>query len=139
VLPKEVALQEAEKRGLDLVEIAPEVNPPVAKILDFSKFLYDEKKKKSSSKSKKSELKELRFGPNTGESDMKRHAERSREFIEDGDQVRLTVQMRGRENLHPELAFEKLDEVIEALSDAAKPEQEPKRMGSRISVTLVKK
>ncbi|MDC0449111.1 translation initiation factor IF-3 [bacterium] len=139
VLTKQQALDAAKERDLDLVLIAPKVKPPVAKILDFSKFLYDEKKKKSGSKAKKSELKELRFGPNTGEGDMKRHTERARGFLEEGHRVKLTVQMRGRENIYPNLAFEKITGLADKLSDIAKLEGVPKRLGRMVTCVIVRK
>jgi translation initiation factor IF-3 len=132
-------VQAAKKQGLDLVLIAPNSNPPVAKILDFSKFLYEEKKKKSGSKGKKSELKELKFGPNTGEGDILRYIDRAKEFIGDANRVKVNVIMRGRQQMYPELAFEKLDRIIGELSEIAKSEAEPKRQGNSVFVILVPK
>lgn len=119
--------------------ISPNAEPPVAKILDFSKFLYEEKKKRSGSKGKKSELKELRFGPNTGDGDIQRHITRGREFIDEGDRVKFNVVMRGREQMFPELAFEKLNRIIDELSEIAKPEAEPKKQGNSTYVIMVPK
>ena len=121
---------------MDLVLIAPNSEPPVAKILEFSKFLYEEKKKKSGSKGKKSELKELRFGPTTGEGDIKRHIERSKGFINDGNRVKISVVLKGRANLYPELAFAKLNRIVEELSEVAKPEADVKRLGGTIFVVF---
>ena len=141
VLSKEDALKIAVRKDLDLVIIAEKANPPVAKVLDFKKFLYQERKKASSAKakSKKSELKELRFGPSTGEEDVRIRVERAKEFFEEGNRVKLTVILRGREKAHPELGYEKINEVVKNLEDVAKPEKEPTKIGGNISVTLVSK
>ena len=138
VLSKEEALRAARERGLDLVLIAPEINPPVAKILDFSKFLYEEKKKKSSSKAKKSKLKEIRFGQAADKGEIDRYTDQAREFIEDGHRVKITVRMRGRQNLHPEIAIEKVDAIADAIEDVAKAEGRPKRIGNRVEAILVR-
>ena len=141
MISKSEALRVANERGLDLVLISPDSNPPVAKILDFSKFLYQERKKKSSAKakSKKSELKEIKLGPSTGEGDVKRQIDRSREFIEEGNRVKVTVTMRGRENLYPDIAIEKIRRFEVELGDIAKLENEPKRTGRMIWTVFVAK
>ena len=140
-MQKKDALKLAQEKGLDLVVIAQNAKPPVAKILDFKKFLYQERKKASSAKAKsrKSELKELRFGPSTGEEDVRTRTERARKFLEDKNRVKLTVKLRGREREHPELGVEKLQGVVKALEDIAKPEGEPKKIGGTISMVLVAK
>ena len=141
VLPTQEALKLAREKELDLVLIAPAINPPVAKILEFNKFLYEERKKKSAAKtkSKKSELKELRFGPTTDEGDVSRLIYRAKEFIEDGNRVKISVVLRGRENLYPEIGFEKIKRVESDLSQIAKTESEPKKMGNTISMVFVRK
>lgn len=135
------ALDEAHKRNLDLVVIAEGANPPVAKILDFKKFLYDESKKASAAKagSKKSELKELRFGPTIGKGDVDNRIKRAKEFIEENNQVRVTVQMRGRQNAYPEVAFEKIQMITEGLEDVARLESEPKHKGNMVVATYIPK
>lgn len=141
VVKKEDAIQKAREKDLDLVLIAEKANPPVAKILDFKKFLYEEKKKASEAKagSKKSELKELRLSPSIGEGDLENRIERAKEFLENNNQVRITLRMRGREALHPEIAMEKVETVIKALDEIARTESDPKRQGNQITVTFVKK
>ncbi len=139
VLSKDEAVKEARSRELDLVLIGPNAEPPVAKILDFSKFLYEEKKKKVGSKGKKSELKEFRLGPTTGEGDVQRIVLRCRGFIKDGNRVKISVVLRGRENLYPNLAFEKVNKIINDLSDVARPEAEPKQLGGTIFAVIVPK
>ncbi len=141
VITTEKALQEAKARGLDLVLIANESQPPVAKILDFNKFLYQENKKKSASKakSKKSELKEVRIGPSVGAGDVQRYLTRAIEWLNDGNRVKVTVSMRGRENLFPDKGFEKIDQFIKGLEEVAKPEDSAKHIGNMISVVFITK
>jgi len=112
----------------------------VAKILDFKKFLYEQNKKAQQIKagSKKSELKEFKFGPTIDDGDLNTRIERSRGFIKEGNRVKITVQMKGRENAYPKLAEEKIEIVIKALADVAKPEGSIERKGTQLSVTLVK-
>ncbi len=128
------ALDLARSKELDLLLVAPNAQPPVAKIVEFSKFLYEERKKASAAKakSKKSELKELRFGPSTGEGDINRYTDRASEFLSDGNRVKVTVRMRGREGMFPEVAFQKLKKVEEGLKEVGKVEAPPKRVGQMV-------
>lgn len=128
------ALDLARSKELDLLLVAPNAQPPVAKIVEFSKFLYDERKKASAAKakSKKSELKELRFGPSTDGGDIKRYTDRASEFLSDGNRVKVTVRMRGREGMFPEVAFQKLKKVEEGLKEVGKVEAPPKRVGQMV-------
>ena len=141
VLPTKEALIEAHKRNLDLVVISESTNPPIAKILDFNKFLYEESKKASAAKakSKKSELKEFKFGPHIDAGDLNTRIERSKGFLLDGNRVRITVQLRGREKAFPEVAFEKLAKFTAALEDIARVEEEAKLIGGEIKTTFIKK
>ncbi len=126
---------------MDLVLVVPNANPPVAKIVEFSKFLYEERKKASNAKAKsrKTDVKEFRLGPTTGEGDIQRFVKRAKEFIEDGDKVKITVKMRGREVMFPEVAFDKIKKIEKELVEVAKLESEPKRMGNMISGIFVGK
>ncbi|GIW69644.1 MAG: translation initiation factor IF-3 [Patescibacteria group bacterium] len=132
MLDTERALRIARDKELDLLLVAPNAQPPVAKIVDYAKFLYDERKKLSAAraKSKKSELKELRFGPSTDEGDINRYINRAKEFLADGNRVKITVKMRGREMMFPEVAFEQLKKVERGLAEDGKIESPAKRMGS---------
>ena len=98
VVKTKEALDRAKEEELDLVLIVPNANPPVAKIVDFKKFLYEERKKASTAraKSKKADIKEFWLSPSTGEGDIQRFIKRAREFILDGNKVKITVKMRGR-------------------------------------------
>ncbi len=135
------ALALARQKELDLVLITESADPPIAKILDFNKFLYDENKKSSQikAKSKKSKVKEFRIGPNIADAEIEMRAKRTAEFLADGNKVKVTVQLRGRQKMHPELGFEKIDKFIEYTKDFAKTEDAVKQMGNQITVTLLKK
>jgi translation initiation factor IF-3 len=135
------ALKLAFDRQLDLLLIAPNVTPPVAKIVNFNKYLYDENRKERASKAKvkKSEVKELRLTPMTSEGDIERFANRAKEFLEDGNKVKISVKMRGRQMAHPEVAREKLGKVTELLTEVAKMEDEPRLMGGILSAVFLKK
>ena len=131
----------AVSKNLDLLLIAPNIAPPVARIVDFNKFLYDENRKEraNKAKSKKSEIKELRLTPMTDEGDIKRFIKRGLEFLSEGDKVKISVKMRGRQMAHPEVAREKLAKVQAGLVEKAKLESEPKVMGNVISAVFVLK
>ena len=128
------AIETARREDLDLVLVVPNANPPVAKIIEFSKFLYEERKKASTAKakSKKTEIKEFWLGPTTGDGDIQRFVKRAREFIDDGDKVKITVKMRGREAMFPEVAYDQIKKIEKQLSDIAKMESEPKRIGNMV-------
>lgn len=134
VISKFEALKKAKEAGLDLVEIAPNAKPPVAKIIDFKKFLYQEEKKKREEKkrSKVSETKEVRLGPFMSDNDLQVMIKRSRDFLEDGDKVRLVLKFAGRQITHPEFGHKILDRVITSLSDISKVEKEKKLEGKQM-------
>lgn len=138
VLQKFEALQKARQLGLDLVEIAPLAKPPVAKIIDFNKFLYQQEKKKreEKKKSKISETKEIRLGPFMDDHDLRVMIRRGREFLEEGDKVRLVVKFVGRQIIHPEFGREILDKVVLSLSDISKMERDPRFEGKQLITML---
>lgn len=138
ILPKYEALNKARELGLDLVEIAPLANPPVAKIIDFKKFLYQEEKKKREEKrkSKSSETKEVRLGPFMDDHDLDVRVRRVREFLSNNDKVRLVVRFKGRQITHPEFGRELINKVIKTLSDTARVEREPHFEGKQL-ITLI--
>jgi translation initiation factor IF-3 len=140
VMKTSEALRMAQEQDMDLVVIAEKANPPVAKVLDYNKFLYEERKKASAAKakSKKSELKEFVFGPTIDGGDLNVRIERAKEFIEDGNRVKITVKLKGRENEHPEVGFAKIDRFIEELKEVARTESAPARQGNMLTVTFVK-
>ncbi len=125
------AVAKAREMGLDLVEIAPGGKPPVCKIIDYGKFLYEEKKKKQESKKKQVTVtvKEIKFRPGTDDHDYSYRAKRALEWIEDGDKVRATIAFRGREMAHRELGRVILERLAEELSEVAEIEVAPKMEG----------
>jgi len=138
ILSKFEALEAARSQGLDLVEIAPMAKPPVAKIVDFKKFLYQEEKKKreEKKKTKASETKEVRLGPFMSENDLGVMIRRAREFLENGDKVRLVVFFSGRQITHPEFGHKVLDKTIADLSDISKVERERRLEGRKLIVLV---
>lgn len=130
------ALKLAREQNLDLVEVAPNTQPPVVRILDFKKYQFERKQQGKKGKAKASGTKELRFGPNIGPNDLQIRIGRAREFLSDGNKVKLTVQFKGREISHPEIGFDKIGKIIKALSNVAKVSQEPKRKGRFIHAVL---
>ncbi|MEK7450426.1 MAG: translation initiation factor IF-3 [Patescibacteria group bacterium] len=138
VLSKFEALTKARQEGLDLVEVAPMAKPPVAKIIDFKKFIYQEakKKKEEKKKSKVSETKELRLGPFMNDHDLQVVIRRSREFLEDNDKVRLVLKFMGRQIAHPEFGKEVMQKVIAAVLDVSKVDREAHFEGPQL-ITLL--
>jgi len=138
ILSRFDALQKARKLGLDLVEIAPNAKPPVAKIIDFKKFLYQEEKKKKEEKkkSKASETKELRLGPFMNDHDLMVVLRKAQEFLGDGNKVKFVVKFAGRQITHPEFGERILEKTIEYLSDISKIERE-KHFEGRQLITIL--
>lgn len=138
ILSKAEALQRAKDEGLDLVEVASQAKPPVAKIIDFKKFLYQEEKKKREEKrkAKVSETKEIRLGPFMSDNDLQVMIRRGREFIEDGDKVKLVLKFRGRQITHPEFGKEIVNKTIVALNDVSKVDREAHFEGNQLIALL---
>jgi translation initiation factor IF-3 len=114
------AVRMAQEKGLDLVEIAPQANPPVCRILDYGKYKFELEKKTRESKKKQKlvKMKEIRMQPKIEEHDLQFKAKHVREFLDDGNKVKVTVRFRGRELAHTELGKEVLDDVLELLEDS---------------------
>lgn len=137
ILTKQAALDKAKEAELDLVEIAPNAKPPVAKIVDFQKFKYEESKKERGSKGKtEGSLKELWLSPRIAEHDLKVRLDRTAEFLAEGHKVKLTVKFKGREMSHPELGHKVLNKTLLLLAEKAAVEREPKFEGRKLSVIL---
>jgi len=141
VMETRKALQLAEEQELDVVVITENANPPVAKLVDFNKFLYAERKKQSDAKgkSKQTELKELRLSTTISEGDVKQRVNRAVEFLDEGNVVKVSLMMKGRQAMFPQVAQEKIAQFIKLLEPYAKVESATKRMGNTLSVTFVKK
>ncbi|MBI3984642.1 MAG: translation initiation factor IF-3 [Candidatus Levybacteria bacterium] len=138
VLDKAKALDLAKKQMLDLVEIAPKATPPVAKIIDFKKFLYQEEKKKreEKKKAKTSDTKEVRLGPFMSDNDLSVMVKRARDFLESGDKVRLVVFFSGRQITHPQFGHQIMDKALVMLSDISKVDRERKLEGRKLIVLV---
>lgn len=125
------AVQKAREMGLDLVEISPMAKPPVCKIIDYGKFLYEAKKKAHEAKKKQVnvQVKEIKFRPGTDDHDYNYRMEHAREWLDDGDKVRAAIAFRGREMTHRELGAKILKRLTEDLADIADVEVAPKMEG----------
>lgn len=138
IVPIEKALEIAESYALDLVEVAPDAKPPVCKIIDFGKFMYEKKKKEKEAKKKQHtvQVKELRFRPNTDDHDLEFKTRHAREFLEGGDKVKATVQFRGRDMLYTDRGKELLLDLAEELQDVSEIESKPNMEGRRMIMML---
>ena len=138
IVSVEKALQIAESFNMDLVEVAPNAKPPVCKVIDFGKFMYEKKKKEKEAKKKQHtiQVKELRFRPTTDDHDLEFKTRHAREFLEDGDKVKATVQFRGRDMLYTEQGEELLNNLAEELDDVSKIESKPTMEGRRMIMIL---
>jgi translation initiation factor IF-3 len=125
ILPRREALRLAEERNLDLVEVAPNADPPVVKFMDFGKYQYEKaKREREARKSRKEiEVKEIRLRPKTGEHDLNFKIRKARDFLESGAKVKIRIRFRGREITHPEVARKLLDRFAEELKDVSMVEQ----------------
>lgn len=138
VVPIDKAQKMARDADLDLVEVAPGADPPVCRIMDFGKFLYErEKKEREAKKSQtKIEIKEIRLRPKTNIHHRHFKTQDARRWLEDGMKVRVSIRFRGREIIHPEVALEDLKEIAEELYDISTVEQAPSLEGKMMGMTL---
>jgi len=138
VLTKEEALRLAQEADLDLVEISPNADPPVAKIIDFGKFNYQRTKQlqKNKRNAKVQELKQMRYGLKIGEHDLQVKNGKVKQFLESGNKVRITVVYRGRELAHKEIGYTLLDRIVEQLGEGVVKEHEPQFAGKQLSVVV---
>jgi len=132
------ALKLAEEQGLDLVEISPEARPPVCRILDHGKHLYEESKnaRKAKKRQQSSQLKEMRFRPKIDEHDIRFKTERLREFLLEGHKVRAYVEFRGREMTHTEFGYRILERIKAQLAEVGQPEPSVRMEGRHMSLII---
>ncbi len=132
------ALDRAEESGLDLMEVAPNSDPPVCKILNYGKLKYEEKKKLQNSKKKQHviKVKEIRFRPRIGEHDLMTKVNMGRKFLDEGFKLKITLMFRGRELARIDLGKDVMNKVLEKLSDVAEIEKDNPLEGRRMSVIL---
>jgi translation initiation factor IF-3 len=141
VVPTRQALIMAEEAGLDLVEISPDAKPPVAKILDYGKFRFQEQKKAAEARKKQRviEIKEIKLRPMIDDHDYEVKMRAAKRFFEEGDKVKVTLRFRGREMDHQDLGYKLLIRVKTEMADIAKVELEPKPEGRQIIMILAPK
>jgi len=130
----------AQEKGLDLIEIAPNVNPPICKIADYGKYQYQKSRqeKEQKSKQKKVEIKGVRIGIRTGKHDLEFKAKQAEKFLNNGNKVKIDMMLRGREKTLENLARERLSDFIQMIPFEIKIEQEIKRQPRGLSMTIVK-
>ena len=141
VLPIEEALAAALERGLDLVEVAPTARPPVVKIMDYGKFKFEEAKAARAAKKKQHiiQLKEVKYRPGIDDHDFDFKTRHAREFLGDGNKVKVTMMFRGRQIAHPELGRQVVNRVAQELADVSKIEADPKFEGKFMTMILAPK
>ena len=141
ITPLEEALKAADRLGLDLVEISPKAEPPVCKVIDYKKFIYDQKKRQKAIKAKtvKVVIKELRFGPNTGEHDFNFKLKHAEKFLQDGAKVKAFVFFRGRTIIFKENGEILLLRLAQALEEFGVVESMPKLEGKRMIMLIAPK
>jgi translation initiation factor IF-3 len=132
------ALREAENAGLDLVEISPNAAPPVVKIIDWGKYQYQKMKEQQRNKksARTSEIKQMRLGLKIGQHDLEIKLRKIREFLSEGDKVKIMVVFRGREMAHQEVGRELMDRIISMLENEAIVDNKPQMAGRNLSVMI---
>ena len=138
VMPIGAALEAAEEVGLDLVEISPNSDPPVCKILDYGKFKFQEQKKKNEARKRQKtvEIKEIKLRPNIDTHDYEVKAKAMHRFFEEGDKVKVTLRFRGREMAHQDIGYRLLERVKGEIHTIAKVELEPSMEGRQMIMIL---
>jgi len=138
ILRTREALDRAAEEGLDLVEIVPNVEPPVCRLMDFGKFLFDQKKKRAEARKnqKQVEIKEIKFRPGTEEGDYQVKLRNLTRFLNEGDKAKVTMRFRGREHAHRDLGLELLQRVEKDLASISIIEQQPQMEGRQMVMVL---
>jgi len=141
IVDRETALRKADEAGLDLVEISPNADPPVCKILDIGKYKYEEQKRKNEARKKQKviEVKEIKLRPNIDDHDYDVKMRAMKRFLEEGDKVKVTLRFRGREMAHMELGHRLLARVKADFENEAKVEMEPRTEGRQIVMVVAPK
>ena len=141
IVPTIEALRMAKEKDLDLVEVSPNANPPVCKILDYGKYRFEQEKKLRESKKNQKvlKLKEIRMQQKIGSGDLDTKAKHVQEFLEEGNKVKVTIRFRGRELAHTELGYDVLNEVLKRLTSAYVVEKQPAMDGKFMSMTIASK
>jgi translation initiation factor IF-3 len=137
-MSRQEALKVAEEAGVDLVEISPNADPPVAKVVDWGKYQYQKIKEmqKNRRSNKATELKQMRFGLKIGANDLEIKLRKIREFLSEGHKVKILIFYRGREMAHKELGYVLIDRVVSLLENEAVLEQKPMMAGRNLSIVI---
>ncbi|NOX37202.1 MAG: translation initiation factor IF-3 [Calditrichaeota bacterium] len=138
IVPTSEALKKAEEFGLDLVEVAPNANPPVCRIMDFGKYKYEKSKKEKEGRKRQHVItvKEIRMRPKTEDHDLETKLRQARKFLEQKNKVKFTVIFRGRELIYQDMGRQILEKVVDHLSDIAQPEGNIKMEGRRMILVM---
>jgi translation initiation factor IF-3 len=141
IVPLDEAFRLANERALDLVEVAPTARPPVVKIMDYGKFKFEQAKAARAAKKKQHiiQIKEVKYRPGIEDHDFEFKTRHARQFLEEGNKVKLTMMFRGRQVTHPELGRQVLFRVFEQVKEVAKVESEPKLEGRNMTMVLAPK
>ena len=137
-MPTYKALEQAQEAGLDLVEVSPQARPPVCKMMDYGKFVFQKNKAQQAAKRKQKQttIKEIKFRPNTEQGDYDTKMRHLIEFLEEGDKIKVTLRFRGREMAHQERGMELLMRVRDDLDELAQVEQMPKMEGRQMVMVM---
>jgi translation initiation factor IF-3 len=136
VLPIREALSMSEERGVDLVEVAPNANPPVCRLMDYGKYKYELKKQAAAKKQKSQVLKEIKFRPNIGDHDLDVKVGRIREFLGEDNKTKIRIFFRGREIVHPELGRKLANRILEKVADLGGVDIPPKMEGKNLIMVI---
>lgn len=136
VIPNHEALAKAREKGLDLVEVSPEARPPVCRIMDYSKFRYEQSIKNKKNKKNTNKIKEMCFRPSTGDHDILTKVTAIKRFLEEGHLVQIKVKFKQRENAHKDLGFGIIEKIMSHVSEIAQFQTNPKLTGPNIFCVL---
>jgi translation initiation factor IF-3 len=138
IVSRDEALAAAKRESLDLVLIAPEAEPPVVKVMDYGKHLFEQKKTKAAQRKKQKQIqvKEMKFRPGTEEGDYQVKLRNLRRFLEDGDKAKVSLRFRGREMVHPEIGMRLMTRIEQDLEDIGQVEAQPKFEGRQVVMVL---
>ena len=140
-MPPFEAIKVAREKGLDLVEVSPTANPPVCRIINYGKFLYQQSKREHEARKhqKSMELKEVKFRPRTSEHDFETKRNKILGFLQDGDKVKATITFRGRENAHRDIGMKMMERLIEDIGESGQLETRPRQEGPNLSAVFAPK
>jgi translation initiation factor IF-3 len=138
IMPTQQALDTARGQDLDLVEVAPEANPPVCRIMDFGKYKYTQARRLKEARKKQTTIsvKEVKMGPKTEKHDFDFKVKHVRRFLEEGHKAKVTVRFKGREMAHTELGWKMLQKMVEAVNDIAVADNNPRMEGRMLHIML---